>query len=258
MTGSAATALRVTDLTRSFGGLRAIEGVSFDVGPGELFGIVGPNGAGKTTLLNCISGVDPPQSGSVWLGDRRLTGVAAHRIAALGVARTFQSADFFGELTVQDYVMVGCAARASTSVLASGLGLRSARRTDREETVVVLDLLEEFNLIDVASVRLENLPYGTRKIVDILRALNGRPRVLLLDEPTSGTSAEDRLSIRGLLSKIKSQGVSILVVDHDIRFISDTCDRLLAMNFGRRLGLGKPAEVLNMPDVVASYVGLAE
>ena len=258
MNAAEATALRVVELTRSFGGLRALEGVSFDVRPGELFGIVGPNGAGKTTLLNCISGVDPPESGSIWLGDRRLTGIAAHRVAALGVARTFQSADFFGELTVQDYVMVGCVPRASSSVLASGLGLRSARRTEREETGVVLDLLEEFNLIGAASVRLENLPYGTRKIVDIVRALNARPRVLLLDEPTSGTSAEDRISIRDLLSKIKSQGVSILVVDHDIRFISDTCDRLLAMNFGKRLGLGVPAEVLNMPDVVASYLGPAQ
>jgi branched-chain amino acid transport system ATP-binding protein len=258
MTAGDEQALRVAGVSRAFGGLQALTDVSLAVGPGEFFGIVGPNGAGKTTLLNCISGVDPPDSGSVWLGDREVTGLAPHRVAALGVARTFQSADFFAELTVRDYVMVGSAARASASVFKNALGFPSARHSERSEAFLALSLLEEFSLLEVRSTPLNDLPYGIRKLVDILRALNSKPRVLLLDEPTSGTSAEDRLSIAAVLARIKRQGVSILMVDHDIRFISAACDRLLAMNFGKALGVGAPDVVLSQPDVIASYVGLAE
>jgi branched-chain amino acid transport system ATP-binding protein len=249
-------ALTISDLSQNFGGVKAVAELSFSVGAGELFGVIGPNGAGKTTLLNCVSGLHHYSQGDITLGGTRLTGRTASQIANLGVARTFQAADFFPEFSVLDYLLLGRYRFCCRSLVRNALSTRGARRAERAERDRAADLLAEFDLAQYRDVEAGVLPYGTRKLLDVLRATLMEPVLLLLDEPTSGTTVADRESLRTAVARIRDLGVTTVIVDHDVRFISDTCDRALAMNFGRELGTGKPDELLARTDVRESYVGL--
>jgi branched-chain amino acid transport system ATP-binding protein len=246
----------ISDMTQSFGGITALDGVSMSVAKGEVFGVIGPNGAGKTTLLNCICGVYSVDRGRVLLDGTDFTGRRPHRVAASGIARTFQHADFFASMPVMDFLLLSRLPHQTTSLAVCALGLPRARRTERQERDSAWRMLARFGLEDVGRADVGSLPYGTRKLLDICRALLTEPSVLLMDEPTSGTAAADRELLRGIVDGLRDDGLTTVIVDHDVAFITDVCDRLLAMNFGRTLAIGQPHEVLARQDVIESYVGL--
>jgi branched-chain amino acid transport system ATP-binding protein len=248
--------LSVRDVTVRFGGLVAVDSVSFEVTRGETFGVIGPNGAGKSTLLNGISGLVRLSGGTVHLVGEPVHGLRPDQRTRLGVGRTFQAAEVFNDFLVIDYVSLGRLRHQRASLLATALRLPSVVAAERAETRRARDNLARFGLEDVAGVALKELPYGVRKLVDLVRVLAGEPRLMLLDEPTSGTATTDRLMLAQVLAQARADGVSIVVVDHDVQFVSDSCDRLLVMDSGCDIATGEPAEVLSRPAVQAAYVGL--
>jgi branched-chain amino acid transport system ATP-binding protein len=247
--------LDIEDVGLNFGALAALDGVSFDVQPGETFGIIGPNGAGKTTLLNCISGILRPSNGTVRLKGDVLNGLPPHKVARRGVARTFQIAESFRSFTVLDYVLLGRSAWRPGSFWRCGVALPSTRNADRRQVQVARGLLDEHGLADVQHRQLMELAYGHQKMVDVVRALAAEPQVLLLDEPTSGSSAEERVALRGVMKTLSDGGITTVVVDHDVTFVSECCTRVFAMASGRPIGVGAPQVVLDMPEVIESYLG---
>jgi ABC-type branched-subunit amino acid transport system ATPase component len=250
------TPLRVETATKRFGGLNAVDHVSFSVDAGEVFGIVGPNGAGKSTLLNCINGLLRLDEGSIYFDDVPTAGVKPYRLAALGMARTFQLAEHFGSLTALEFVMLGRAKWQEQSLAKCALRLPRVRRSERLERDKANDLLERFRLREFAGELLSELPYGVQKRVDIVRAVASEPSLLLLDEPTSGVSAEERAEIAEALGTVTNSGVTLVVVDHDVGFITRLCARLLVMNYGQFIALGRPGEVLAIPEVREAYLGM--
>jgi len=247
--------LRVESLSIAFGGVRAVDDVSFTAAHGSVVGIVGPNGAGKTTLLNGVSGVLPLATGQVWLEDTRLDTLPAHRIAEHGIARTFQAVEVFNDFSVLDYLLLGRLRFQVTSLIATALQLPRTRKSERAERERAMSALAQFDLAATAGVPLRELGYGQRKLVDLLRARLAEPRLLLLDEPTSGTSTQDREQLRRVLLDSREQGVTTVVVDHDVRFVSDTCDKIVVITSGQKIAEGEPEEVLQRPDVVQAYIG---
>ena len=248
--------LEVRDVTVRFGGLVAVDSVSFEVTRGETVGVIGPNGAGKSTLLNAISGLVRLSGGTV-----HVVGQPVHRLrpdqrTRLGVGRTFQAAEVFNDFLVLDYVSLGRLRHQRASLLATALRLPSVTAAERAEAQRARENLARFGLEGVAGVALKELPYGVRKLVDLVRVLAGEPRLMLLDEPTSGTATTDRLMLAQVLAQARADGVSVVVVDHDVQFVSDSCDRLLVMDSGSEIATGEPADVLSRPAVQAAYVGL--
>jgi branched-chain amino acid transport system ATP-binding protein len=248
--------LQVRDVSVRFGGLVAVDSVSFAVTRGETFGVIGPNGAGKSTLLNAISGLVRLSGGTVHVGGEPVQGLRPDQRTRLGVGRTFQAAEVFNDFLVLDYVSLGRLRHQRASLLATALRLPSMVAAERAEAWRARDILARFGLEDVAGTTLKELPYGVRKLVDLVRVLSGEPRLMLLDEPTSGTATSDRLMLARVLAEARGDGVSIVVVDHDVQFVSDSCDRLLVMDSGSEIAAGEPAEVLSRPEVQAAYVGL--
>jgi branched-chain amino acid transport system ATP-binding protein len=247
--------LTVDDLTLHFGSLAALSGISFDVRPGETFGIIGPNGAGKTTLLNCISGTLRPSGGTVNLRGERLTGLSAYKVARRGIARTFQIAESFRSFTVLDYVLLGRSSWRPSSFWRCGISTPATGRADREQVAIARRLLAEHGLAGVADRQLRELSYGHQKMADMVRALAAEPQILLLDEPTSGSSADERVEMREVMSMLRDTGITTVVVDHDVSFVSSSCSRVFAMASGQPIGLGTPQEVLAMPELIQSYLG---
>lgn len=247
--------LRMEEAELHFGGVYAVHGISLAVEREEMLGIIGPNGAGKTTLLNCISGVLPLSGGRIFFDGERIDSVAAHKAAGRGIARTFQIAESFRSFSVLDYVLLGRNAWRPKSLWLCSAGLRSVRRADRQQVAIAESLIEKYKLAEFRHSLLRELPYGHQKLADIVRALAAEPRLLLLDEPTSGSSAEERLMLREVMHELRAEKISTVVVDHEVGFISDCCSRVLAMASGRQLAVGTPEEVLARPEVIDSYLG---
>jgi branched-chain amino acid transport system ATP-binding protein len=250
------TFFEVSELTLHFGGIVALDNVSFRVPEGRTLGVVGPNGAGKTTMLNCIMRIYRYKRGDVTLRGKSLRQAAPHQISALGVGRTFQGADYFEDFTARDFVLLSRINVQRTSLVGSALGLPAVRRSEREEKKLADENLERFGLQGIADTPLKSLPYGTRKVLDIVRVMLAEPQLLLLDEPTSGTTAEDRESLITVLSTVKEAGLTTIVVDHDVKFVSAVSEELLVLSSGQVLAFGQPEEVLSRPDVIAAYVGI--
>jgi branched-chain amino acid transport system ATP-binding protein len=248
----------VTSANLSFGGVVALDDLSFSLERGEYLGIIGPNGAGKTTLLNCISGVLRPSTGSIQLDSTSLIGKRPHRIANLGVARTFQAVEHYKELTVIDYVMLGRLQQLAPSVFKRALALPGALRAERDARRVAQEYAERYGLGEYRDLTLGELPYGFQKLADIVRAIAMQPRLLLLDEPASGSSEEERRALRATIEGLRAEDCSVVLVDHDVEFVSTTCDRMMAMAMGRRLCAGSPAEVLSDPQVIEQYLGTVD
>jgi branched-chain amino acid transport system ATP-binding protein len=247
--------LEITALGKDFGGLTAMDGISFQMERGESVGVIGPNGAGKTTLLNCISGLLRADRGAVSVLGQPTTRLAPHRIARLGLARTLQLAEHFNDFRVDDFVMIGRQQRLANSVWTTGIGLPHVRRREQEQRRIAHEFLERFDLADSKHRKLRELSYGAQRLADLARAAASEPRLLLLDEPTSGSSESDREVLAGHLADFRRDGIGVLVVDHDVAFVSATCDRALAMALGRTLAQGSPAAVLAHPEVIEAYLG---
>jgi branched-chain amino acid transport system ATP-binding protein len=250
--------LEVSSLSCEFGGIRAVDEVSFGVEPGSITGVIGPNGAGKTVLLNLINGIYRPTRGSIHFDGQAINRLRPDQIARLGVARTFQSTEQFKEFRAIDYVMLGGFFQQCRSVFACIFGLAKVAKREKEEARRAFAALDRFGLGDVAHARLAELPYGMQKQVDLARAIAAEPRLLLLDEPTSGTTSIERAAIANVLADIGSSDRTLLIVDHDVRFLAGQCAHLVAMSNGRKIAEGVVADVLADRGVREAYLGISE
>jgi branched-chain amino acid transport system ATP-binding protein len=247
--------LIIEGLEQSFGGVMALAGVSFQVPEGLIYAVIGPNGAGKTTVFNVLCGFYQPSTGSIRFDGRELVGLPPHRIAARGIARTFQNLQLFFNMTVAENVMVGCHLRARTGLLAATLRLPRVRREERQLREWACEALDLCDLADRAEQPAGALPYGLMKRVEIARALAMQPRLLLLDEPAAGLNDTETLALRELIARIRASGVTVLLVEHHMPLVMGVSDRLLVLDYGSVLAEGTPAEIQADPRVVAAYLG---
>jgi branched-chain amino acid transport system ATP-binding protein len=254
--GTEQALLRVQDVAVRFGGIVALDGVSFDVPAGSIVGLIGPNGAGKTTLFNCISRLYPCERGDIALGGRSLLGVPRHRIAALGIGRTFQNLALFRSMSVLENVMVGSHSRLRGGFFAAALRLPYAARADAEARDRARELLALLELERVAETPVAALPFGTQKRVELARALAAEPQLLLLDEPASGLNHEEVGAIGALIRTLRERlKLTVLLVEHHMQLLMSLSDWVVALNFGKRIAEGTPAEVRNHPELVRAYLG---
>ncbi len=251
--------LSVKDLSISFGGVKAVDGVSFDVQPGEVFTIVGPNGAGKSTIFNLISRFYQPTGGSIHFDGKDITNMSPDNIAPLGIARTFQNIELFEHSTVLHNLLVGRHSQRKTHWIEDMLFLPSARRAEVEHRERAEEVIDFLDLQPYREKMIAGLPYGVRKVVEIARALASGPKLLLLDEPASGLSVEETQDVAFWIEDMqKDMGLTVLMVEHDMSLVSQVSDRVLAIADGRPLAMGTSAEVQSHPDVIAAYLGVEE
>ncbi|MFN4115542.1 MAG: ABC transporter ATP-binding protein [Inhella sp.] len=250
--------LQVRDLCRHFGGVRAVNGVSFEVQVGEVFTLIGPNGAGKTTVFNLISRLYPPTRGEILLGGRDIHQLPPHAMAGLGVARTFQNIELFEYATVLQNLLIGRHTHLKRSAWREALFLPSVREQERAARRKVEEVIDFLNLQHYRDTLVAGLPYGVRKVVELARALASEPKLLLLDEPSSGLNVEETTDLAYWIHDIRSLlGITVLMVEHDMSLVSRVSDRVLAMNQGELLALGTAAEVQADPKVIEAYLGVA-
>jgi ABC-type branched-subunit amino acid transport system ATPase component len=247
--------LSVERLERAFGGVRAVDGASFDVRAGEIHGLIGPNGAGKTTAINVVSGLLRPTGGAVRLAGREIHGLPPNRIAALGVARTFQQIRLFPDLSARDNVLVGEHLVRKASLAARLLALPASRAEERSARSRAGALLERIGLSGRADERARNLSYGEQRRVEIARALAAEPRLLLLDEPTAGMNPVEVQAVAALIRSVAAEGRSVLLIEHNVKLVMDVCDRITVLDFGKVIAEGPPAAVARDPAVIAAYLG---
>jgi len=251
--------LSVRNLSIEFGGVHAVEDVSFDVEPGETFAIIGPNGAGKSTIFNLINRLYEPSAGSIRYGEQDLLELPAHKIVHAGIGRTFQNIELFEQATVLQNLLVGRHAHMRKNPVSDFLFFPSVRRREiahREKVEDVIDLLE---IAQYRDERIADLPYGARKNVELARALCAEPKLLLLDEPASGLNNEETDDISFYLDDVKHDlGVTLVMVEHDMKLVGQVADRVMAINDGRLLAIGTADEVRENPDVQRAYLGVAE
>ena len=257
-TAAAAPALiEARDLSISFGGIKAVDGVSFAVPKGEIFAIVGPNGAGKSTIFNLISRIYQPTSGQLIFEGEDITNVAPHTVARRGIARTFQNIELFEHATVLDNLLIGRHCRARPNILAEMLFTPGVRREELKHREAVEEVIDFLNLANYREQRIAGLPYGVRKVVELARALCAKPKLLLLDEPASGLNTEETEEVAFWIDDIKNDlGITVIMIEHDMSLVSAVSDRVLALNNGRMLALGTPAEVQSNSAVIEAYLGV--
>lgn len=252
---SGGIALAVDGLTIRFGGLTAVDAATFAVKEGEVLSLIGPNGAGKTTAFNAITGYAQPTSGSVTYRGRKLTSLPPDRIAALGVVRTFQKTSVFSGQTVLDNVLIGLHLRSKQTPLAILLGLPSVVREERELQEAAREILRFVGLAERAALVASSLPYGELRLLEVAVALAARPTLLLLDEPVSGMNPVETDSFMRLLAQIRKQGVTVLLVEHDMKMVMGVSDRIVCLNYGRIIADGAPEQIRKNPDVIRAYLG---
>ena len=250
------TLLDVQNLGISFGGLRAVNNFSINIGKEQLYGLIGPNGAGKTTIFNLLTGVYKPDSGKIILDGNDLTGKSTIEINKSGIARTFQNIRLFSQLTVLDNVKTGLHNNHHYSTLDSILRLPRYHKVEKEMNDIAMELLEVFGLKDDANVQAQNLPYGQQRKLEIARALATNPKLLLLDEPAAGMNPNETEELMDMIKFVRDHfHMTILLIEHDMNLVSGICEQLTVLNFGEVLAQGDTSDVLNNPQVIKAYLG---
>lgn len=247
--------LEVIDISRHFGGIMALNRVSFQLEQSSISSLIGPNGAGKTTLINVISGLYPADQGRIRFQGENIAGMAAHSIAARGIGRTFQLEELFGSLTVLENVMVGCHVRSRSGMVSCGLALPSARREEEQEREAALANLQLIGLEHKAGDPIASLPLGERKLVGVARALSMKPRLLMLDEPVGGLAAHEISKLVNLICRLRSEGLTIFIVEHNMPFVMSLSEKVLVLDGGALIAEGLPEEIRRNEAVIKAYLG---
>lgn len=249
------TMLKLNGITKVFGGLTALEDVSFAVEAGSITGVIGPNGAGKTTLFNIVTGLYTQTTGSVILDRQDISFLETEKLAALGLVRTFQNVELFREMTVLENVMVGLHTKSKSGIFSCAFRLPGQMKEEKTIREKGREWLEFTGLGDLAETTAGSLPFGKGRLLEISRALAAQPKIILMDEPAAGLNSRETFELASLIRKIKDSGVTVVLVEHDMDLVMDVCQSIVVLNLGKKLAHGTPREIQENPEVIAAYLG---
>ncbi|ATW24738.1 ABC transporter ATP-binding protein [Candidatus Formimonas warabiya] len=253
------TILEIVDLSINFGGLKAVDSLSFAVNEGQIFGLIGPNGAGKTTVFNCITRYYQPNQGRIVFGGQNILDIRSHDVIGKGIARTFQNMELFKSMTVLDNLLVGQHCHLDTNVFSEALSLPVKKRKEREISEKAQKVMELLGLSKYARDLVLSLPYGMQKMVEMGRALVSEPKLILLDEPAAGMNPSESKELSSLIKRLRdTRGITVLVVEHDMAMVRSICDEICVMDFGRKIAQGSADEICRNPQVIEAYLGCEE